>query len=86
MTKTISLDGRRFNIACGQVDVGNAGTEMTQRMTKGVQQANGAIEIEPVMDVANVARSVALMASLPLDANILSLTVMSTAMPFVGRG
>jgi NAD(P)-dependent dehydrogenase (short-subunit alcohol dehydrogenase family) len=86
LTKTISLDGRRFNIACGQVDVGNAATEMTQRMTKGVQQANGAIEIEPVMDVGNVARSVALMASLPLDANILNLTVMSNAMPFVGRG
>ena len=86
LTKTISLDGRRFNITCGQVDVGNAATEMTQRMTTGVQQANGSIEVEPVMDVGNVARSVALMASLPLDANILSLTVMANAMPFVGRG
>ena len=86
LTKTISLDGRRFNIACGQVDVGNAGTEMTQRMTRGVPQANGTTEVEAVMDVTNVARSVALMASMPLDANILTLTVMATAMPFVGRG
>lgn len=86
LTKTISLDGRQFNIACGQVDVGNAGTEMTARMRKGVPQANGSMEVEPVMDVANVARSVSLMASLPLDTNILSLTVMATAMPFVGRG
>ncbi len=86
LTKAISLDGRRFNIACGQVDVGNAGTDMTARMRQGVPQANGTIAVEPVMDVANVARSVALMASLPLDANILSLTVMATDMPFVGRG
>ncbi len=86
LTKTISLDGRRFNIACGQVDVGNAATSMTARMQQGVPQANGAMETEPVMDVANVARSVALMASLPLDANILTLTVMATSMPFVGRG
>ena len=86
LTKTISLDGRRFNIACGQVDVGNAATEMTARMAHGVAQANGTVASEPVMDVANVARSVALMASLPLDANILNLTVMATDMPFVGRG
>ena len=86
LTKTISLDGRRFNSACGQVDVGNAATDMTARMARGVPQANGATEIEPTMDVANVARSVALMASLPLDANILNLTVMANAMPFVGRG
>ncbi len=86
LTKTISLDGRRFNIACGQVDVGNAATSMTQRMTKGVPQANGTTAVEPTMDVENVARSVALMASLPLDANILALTVMATEMPFVGRG
>ena len=86
LTKTIALDGRRFNIACGQVDVGNAATDMTARMTRGVPQANGTTEVEPVMDVTNVARSVALMASLPLDANILTLTVMATAMPFVGRG
>ena len=86
LTKTISLDGRAFNIACGQVDVGNAGTDMTARMARGVPQANGTMQTEPVMDVTNVARSVALMASLPLDANILTLTVMATAMPFVGRG
>ena len=86
LTKTISLDGRRFNIACGQVDVGNAATDMTARMARGVPQANGTMEVEPTMDVQNVARSVALMASLPLDANIMTLTVMATAMPFVGRG
>ena len=86
LTKTIALDGRAFNIACGQVDVGNAATDMTARMARGVPQATGKMEVEPVMDVQNVARSVALMASLPLDANILTLTVMATAMPFVGRG
>ncbi len=86
LTKTIALDGRAYGIACGQVDVGNAGTAMTARMAAGVAQANGAMAAEPVMDVANVARSVALMASLPLDANILTLTVMATEMPFVGRG
>ncbi len=86
LTKTISLDGRRFNIACGQVDVGNAATDMTARMARGVPQANGTTSVEPTMDVENVARSVALMASLPLNANILTLTVMATEMPFVGRG
>ncbi len=86
LTKAISLDGRRYNIACGQVDVGNAATDMTARMAKGVPQPNGEMQVEPTMDVANVARSVALMASLPLDANILTLTVMATAMPYVGRG
>ena len=86
LTKTIALDGRAFNIACGQVDVGNAATDMTARMARGVPQANGTVMTEPVMDVQNVARSVALMASLPLNANILTLTVMATDMPFVGRG
>ena len=86
LTKTIALDGRAFNIACGQVDVGNAGTDMTARMSRGVPQADGTTRQEPVMDVQNVARSVALMASLPLDANILTLTVMATGMPYVGRG
>jgi NAD(P)-dependent dehydrogenase (short-subunit alcohol dehydrogenase family) len=86
LTKTISLDGRRFNIACGQVDVGNAATDMTARMARGVPQANGTTMVEPTMDVDNVAKSVALMASLPLNANILTLTVMATEMPFVGRG
>jgi NAD(P)-dependent dehydrogenase (short-subunit alcohol dehydrogenase family) len=86
LTKSIALDGRKHDIACGQVDVGNAGTPMTERMKRGVPQPNGTMQIEPVMDVENVARSVALMASLPLDANILTLTVMATQMPFVGRG
>ncbi|MEJ1978889.1 MAG: SDR family oxidoreductase [Acetobacteraceae bacterium] len=86
LTKTISLDGRKFNIACGQIDVGNAATDMTQRMTRGVPQANGTIAVEPTMDVDCVARSVVLMASMPLDANVFSLTVMATEMPFVGRG
>ncbi len=86
LTKSTSLDGRKYDIACGQIDIGNAATEMTARMAKGVQQANGSIEIEPTMDVQNVARSVVYMASLPLDANIQFLTVMATKMPFVGRG
>jgi NAD(P)-dependent dehydrogenase (short-subunit alcohol dehydrogenase family) len=86
LTKSIALDGRKHDIACGQVDVGNAGTPMTERMKRGVPQPNGTMQIEPVMDVENVARSVALMASLSLDANILTLTVMATQMPFVGRG
>ncbi|WP_158744377.1 SDR family oxidoreductase [Acidisphaera sp. L21] len=86
LTKTISLDGRKFNIACGQIDVGNAATDMTARMARGVPQANGTTNVEPTMDVENVAKSIALMASLPLDANILTLTVMATPMPFVGRG
>ena len=86
LTKAISLDGRAFNIACGQVDVGNAATDMTARMARGVPQPNGTTAVEPTMDVANVAKSVVLMASLPLDANILTLTVMASAMPFVGRG
>jgi NAD(P)-dependent dehydrogenase (short-subunit alcohol dehydrogenase family) len=86
LTKAASLDGRKYDIACGQIDIGNAATEMTARMARGVPQANGAVEIEPTMDVANVARSVVLMASLPLDANVQFLTVMATKMPFVGRG
>lgn len=86
LTKSTALDGRKYNIACGQVDVGNAETEMASRMAKGVPQANGSIEIEPLMDVQNVANAVVHMASLPLDANILFLTVMATKMPFVGRG
>lgn len=86
LTKTISLDGRAFGIACGQVDVGNAGTDLTARMAGGVPQANGTMQPEPVMHVQSVARSVAFMASLPVDANVLTLTVMATQMPFVGRG
>ena len=86
LTKCTSLDGRKYNIACGQIDVGNAATEMTQRMSQGVPQANGEIANEPVMDVDNVSRAVVYMASLPLDANVQFLTVMATKMPFVGRG
>jgi NAD(P)-dependent dehydrogenase (short-subunit alcohol dehydrogenase family) len=86
LTKSTALDGRKYDIACGQVDVGNAATDMTERMTAGVQQANGSIEVEPRMDVQHVASAVAYMASLPPDANVLFLTVMATKMPFVGRG
>jgi NAD(P)-dependent dehydrogenase (short-subunit alcohol dehydrogenase family) len=86
LTKSSSLDGRKYDIAVGQIDIGNAETPMTQRMKKGVPQAHGAVEIEPVMDVDNVARAIVYMASLPLDANVMFLTVMATKMPFVGRG
>ena len=86
LTKSTSLDGRKYDIACGQIDIGNAETPMTARMKKGVPQPNGAVEVEPTMDVENVARAVVYMASLPLDANVLFMTVMATKMPFVGRG
>ncbi len=86
LTKAASLDGRKFDIAVGQIDVGNAGTELAQRMTQGVPQANGQIAAEPLMDVDIVARSVLYMAELPLEANVLFHTVMATRMPFVGRG
>ena len=86
LTKSASLDGRKYDIACGQIDIGNAHTEMAARMASGVPQANGQIAIEPLMDVAHVASSVLYMASLPLDANVQFLTVMATKMPFVGRG
>lgn len=86
MTKTMSLDGRPFNIACGQIDIGNTLTDMAAAMTQGVPQADGSIAVEPVMDVSNVAKSVLHMASLPLDANVQCMTVMATAMPYVGRG
>ncbi|SPH17224.1 putative oxidoreductase [Defluviimonas aquaemixtae] len=86
LTRTISLDGRPFSIACGQIDVGNALTEMAAKMQKGVPQADGSIAVEPVMDVKQVASSVLHMASLPLDANVLFMTVMATNMPYVGRG
>ena len=86
LTKCTSLDGRKYDIACGQIDIGNAATEMTQRMSQGVPQANGEIANEPVMDVDNVSRAVVYMASLPLDANVQCLTVMATKMPLVGRG
>jgi NAD(P)-dependent dehydrogenase (short-subunit alcohol dehydrogenase family) len=86
LTRASALDGRKYDIACGQIDIGNAATEMTARMKEGVQQASGAIAVEPTMDVESVARAVVYMASLPLDANVLFLTVMATKMPFVGRG
>ena len=86
LTRSTSLDGRKYNIACGQIDIGNALTEMAARMTKGVPQANGSTEIEPVMDVSNVAQTVVHMASLPADANVQFVTVMATNMPFIGRG
>jgi NAD(P)-dependent dehydrogenase (short-subunit alcohol dehydrogenase family) len=86
LTKCTSLDGRKYDIACGQVDVGNAETPLTARMKKGVPQANGTVAVEPTMDVEHVARAVVYMASLPLDANVQFLTVMATKMPFVGRG
>jgi NAD(P)-dependent dehydrogenase (short-subunit alcohol dehydrogenase family) len=86
LTKSIALDGRIHDIGCGQIDIGNAATPMTKRMTTGVPQANGTLAAEPVMDVSNVARAVLFMASLPPDANALFLTVMATKMPLVGRG
>jgi NAD(P)-dependent dehydrogenase (short-subunit alcohol dehydrogenase family) len=86
MTKTAALDGRKYDIAVGQIDIGNAATEMAARMATGILQANGNIEIEPLMDVNIVGQSVVYMASLPLNANVLFHTVMATNMPFVGRG
>jgi len=86
LTKCISLDGRKYGIACGQIDIGNAATEMTERMTAGVLQANGTMMPEPRMDVRHVADAVVYMASLPLEANVQFLTVMATNMPFLGRG
>jgi NAD(P)-dependent dehydrogenase (short-subunit alcohol dehydrogenase family) len=86
LTKVSSLDGRKYDIAVGQIDIGNAGTPMTERMAKGVPQANGTTVAEPTMNVKAVADAVVYMSSLPLDANVLFLTVMATKMPFVGRG
>jgi NAD(P)-dependent dehydrogenase (short-subunit alcohol dehydrogenase family) len=86
LTKSVSLDGRAHDIVCGQIDVGNASTEMTGRMAKGVPQASGEVAVEPVMDVRHVARAVVYMASLPLDANVQFMTVMASKMPFIGRG
>jgi NAD(P)-dependent dehydrogenase (short-subunit alcohol dehydrogenase family) len=86
LTKSSSLDGRRFNIACGQIDIGNAATDMTASFADGVLQANGQTAAEPRLDVGHVARAVVYMASLPLDANVQFMTVMATKMPFIGRG
>jgi NAD(P)-dependent dehydrogenase (short-subunit alcohol dehydrogenase family) len=86
LTKSTSLDGRQYDIACGQIDIGNAATEMAAKMARGVPQANGEIAVEPLMDLDHVARAVVYMASLPLDANVQFMTVMATKMPFIGRG
>lgn len=86
LTKSSALDGRPFNIACGQIDIGNAGTAMTSQMGAGVLQADGSMAVEPTIDVALVGKAVADMASLPLEANVLTMTLMATQMPFVGRG
>jgi NAD(P)-dependent dehydrogenase (short-subunit alcohol dehydrogenase family) len=86
LTRSLSLDGRKYDIACGQIDIGNAATDMTARMTKGVPQANGELAVEPVMDVAAVSDSIVHMAGLPLSANVQFITVMATKMPFIGRG
>jgi NADP-dependent 3-hydroxy acid dehydrogenase YdfG len=86
LTKSLSLDGRPYRIACGQIDIGNAATEMTARMATGTKQADGSLRPEPTFDAAHVAEAVLFMAGLPLDANVQFLTVMATAMPFVGRG
>jgi NAD(P)-dependent dehydrogenase (short-subunit alcohol dehydrogenase family) len=86
LTKSTALDGRKYDIACGQIDIGNAATDMTARMKDGVLQAHGEKAVEPTMDVGNVAQAVVYMANLPLDANVLFMTVMATKMPFVGRG
>ena len=86
LTKATSLDGRKYDIACGQIDIGNAATDMTRVMATGVPQADGALAVEPTIDVANIAASVVHMAGLPLDANVQFMTVMATKMPFIGRG
>jgi len=86
LTKSGSLDGRKYDIACGQIDIGNAATELAARMAKGVPQASGQVAVEPLMDVGHVASAVLYMASLPLDANVQFMTIMATKMPFVGRG
>jgi len=86
LTKSTSLDGRKYDIACGQIDIGNAATEMAERMKQGVPQPNGTIAVEATMDPADVGRAIAYMASLPLDANVQFMTVMATKMPYLGRG
>jgi NADP-dependent 3-hydroxy acid dehydrogenase YdfG len=86
LTKTISLDGRKYDIACSQIDIGNAMTELAARMSRGVKQADGSIKVEPMMDVAQVGDAVRYIASLPLDVNVQFMTIMATKMPFVGRG
>ncbi|HET6286580.1 MAG TPA: 3-oxoacyl-ACP reductase, partial [Amycolatopsis sp.] len=86
LTKSLSLDGRAWNVACGQIDVGNAATEMTLRMANGIPQADGSVKVEPTFDARHVADAVLYMAGLPLEANVGFLTVTATAMPYIGRG
>ena len=86
LTKCISLDGRKYDIACGQIDIGNAATQITERMAAGAPQADGATMIEPRMELRHVSEAVLYMASLPLDVNVQFMTVMATKMPFIGRG
>jgi NAD(P)-dependent dehydrogenase (short-subunit alcohol dehydrogenase family) len=86
LTKSLSLDGRKYDIVSGQIDIGNAATPMTERMQRGVKQANGTMAVEPVMDVRHVANTIVMMANMPLDANIQFVTVMASKMPFIGRG
>ena len=86
LTKSTSLDGRAYDIACGQIDIGNAATQMAERMATGVPQADGSIKAEPLMDPNYVAQAVVYMASLPLEANVQFMTVMATKMPYIGRG
>jgi len=86
LAKSTALDGRKYDIACSQIDIGNAATEMTKKMNEGVPQANGSVAVEPTMDTDDVARAVVYMASLPLDANVQFMTVMATKMPYIGRG
>jgi len=86
LTKSIALDGRKYDIACGQIDIGNAATEMAAPMERGTRQADGSIAVEPTIDVEHIARAIVYMAALPLDANVLFMTVMATKMPYIGRG
>ena len=86
LTKAIALDGRPFDIACGQIDIGNAGTEMTRKMAKGVPQADGRLAVEPTIDVEEIGAAIVHMAGLPLSSNVLTMTIMATQMPYVGRG
>ena len=86
LTKSTALDGRKYNIACGQIDIGNAATEMTNKMREGIPQADGSVQSEPTMNVKHVAEAVVYMANLPLDANVQFMTIMATKMPYIGRG
>jgi NAD(P)-dependent dehydrogenase (short-subunit alcohol dehydrogenase family) len=86
LTKATALDGRKYDIACSQIDIGNAGTDITSAMKKGIMQAHGCVEVEPIMDVELVAKAVVYMAGLPLDVNVQFMTIMATKMPFIGRG